>query len=88
MSSLGSTVLTSAGHTGRGELAVLQNIITEFAGKSEEKTESIHSLLYSDLGAQLPLHISLSRPVVLQTDQRSSFVETFRTALYDSHIQP
>ncbi|EZG03033.1 hypothetical protein H106_06551 [Trichophyton rubrum CBS 735.88] len=69
------------------ELGVLSNII-----KGCESTEgngvAIHSLLYSDLGAQLPLHISLSRPVVLLTEQRESFLDLFRDYIKNSKIQP
>ena len=49
---------------------------------------TMHSLLRSDLGAQLPLHISLSRPVVLRTEQRQSFMETYQTAIQTSHVPP
>jgi hypothetical protein len=49
---------------------------------------SHHSLLHSDLGAQLPLHISLSRPVVLRTEQRASFTERLETVIKTAHIPP
>ncbi|EFE34803.1 uncharacterized protein ARB_06569 [Trichophyton benhamiae CBS 112371] len=68
-------------------VGVLSNII-----KGCESTEgngiAIHSFLYSDLGAQLPLHISLSRPVVLLTEQRESFLDQFRDYMNNSKIQP
>ncbi|KAJ5791995.1 uncharacterized protein N7503_007973 [Penicillium pulvis] len=48
----------------------------------------IQSLLHSDLGAQLPLHISLSRPVVLRTEQRSSFERFLQTEIDSSRITP
>ena len=68
--------LTLAGHPSRDELTILQELLPS----------GIHSLLYSDLGAPLPLHISLSRPVVLRTEQRSLFVETFEMTLRAAHL--
>ena len=48
----------------------------------------INSLLRSDLGTQLPLHISLSRPVVLRTEQRQTFLESYQTAIQSSNVAP
>jgi hypothetical protein len=46
----------------------------------------IHSLLRSELGAQLPLHISLSAPVVLKTEQKSDFEEFVQGKIMESGI--
>ncbi|KAJ5675112.1 uncharacterized protein N7477_005046 [Penicillium maclennaniae] len=70
----------------KNELALLADLIAQAQGQSNG--QSVHSLLRSDLGAQLPLHISLSRPVVLRTEQRSSFTELLRKSIRDSHIAP
>jgi hypothetical protein len=48
----------------------------------------IESLLKSDLGAPLPLHISLSRPITLLTDQRQDFVTAFQSSVKKSGIRP
>lgn len=44
-------------------------------------THKIHSLLRSDLDVQLPLHISLSAPLVLETDQRDQFLHAVQDAI-------
>ncbi|KAI9934633.1 hypothetical protein ASPWEDRAFT_44079 [Aspergillus wentii DTO 134E9] len=72
----------------KGDLAILNDIISQSKEKTGKTSREIHSLLKSDLGAQLPLHISLSRPVVLRTEQRQSFMETFETAIQVSRIPP
>ncbi|TVY83516.1 U6 snRNA phosphodiesterase [Lachnellula suecica] len=47
-----------------------------------------HSLLTSDLGAPLPLHISLSRPIGFATEQKDDFVSSLETAIKSSGIRP
>ncbi|KAI9374407.1 U6 snRNA phosphodiesterase Usb1 [Aspergillus egyptiacus] len=68
------------------ELEILGDIITQAEDILHGERTKLHSLLHSDLGAQLPLHISLSRPVVLRTEERQPFMDTFEAALYDSDI--
>ncbi|KAL4883743.1 U6 snRNA phosphodiesterase Usb1 [Aspergillus karnatakaensis] len=74
----------------RDELKILKDIIshTQSMHMHAEEQTSLHSFLHSDLGAQLPLHISLSRPVVLRTKERQTFLETFQHALRESDIPP
>ncbi|KAL8716935.1 MAG: hypothetical protein Q9225_005773 [Loekoesia sp. 1 TL-2023] len=52
-------------------------------------TEYIHlrSLLKSDLGAEAPLHISLSRTLMLAAEQRHSFVRELQTAIEASGVK-
>lgn len=76
------------GYPAKKELALLADLIARCQDEDDQHGPGIHSLLHSDLGAQLPLHISLSRPVVLRTEQRSSFSEILKKALRDSHISP
>ncbi|KAJ5538990.1 hypothetical protein N7513_007322 [Penicillium frequentans] len=66
------------------ELTLLGNLLPQ---PSPSKL-GIQSLVHSDLGAQLPLHISLSRPVVLRTEQRSSFERSLQTEIESSRIAP
>ncbi|PKY05968.1 hypothetical protein P168DRAFT_326267 [Aspergillus campestris IBT 28561] len=71
------------------EFALLSDTISQMRaqlGKNSREPE-IHSLLRSDLGVRLPLHISLSRPAVLRTEQRQSFMTVFQTAIQKSHIE-
>ena len=48
----------------------------------------VHSLLESDLGAVLPLHISLSRSIALSTDQRRPFLDTLERGIGDARLSP
>ncbi|KAJ5642902.1 uncharacterized protein N7484_005409 [Penicillium longicatenatum] len=66
------------------ELVLLGNLIPQ----SSTSQPGVQSLLHSDLGAQLPLHISLSRPVVLRTEQRSSFEISLKKEIEESQIAP
>ncbi|KAI2967962.1 hypothetical protein CBS147323_4510 [Aspergillus niger] len=70
----------------KDELSILSDVIDQINDRLDGSTIQLHSLLHSDLGAQLPLHISLSRPVVLRTEQRQSFLELFQSQLKESQI--
>ncbi|KAJ6086786.1 hypothetical protein N7467_005700 [Penicillium canescens] len=70
------------------DLSLLTELILHAETSLDQNAPSVHSLLHSDLGAQLPLHISLSRPVVLRTEQRAPFTELLQKAIHDSHISP
>jgi hypothetical protein len=55
---------------------------------SSPEAAQVHSLLKSDLGAELPLHISLSRPIVLRAEQRQPFTDSLINAVSKSSICP
>ena len=55
---------------------------------SEIDNVKIHSFLTSDLGVPLPLHISLSRPIVFATQQKEDFVTSLDRAIKGSGIRP
>ncbi|KAI1618500.1 U6 snRNA phosphodiesterase Usb1 [Exophiala viscosa] len=73
------------------ELAILDKVITQ-AGQTQNDGNStcIHtySFLRSELGSLQPLHISLSAPLVLQTDQKESFEKATSTRIARSHVKP
>lgn len=48
----------------------------------------VHSLLKSELGVELPLHISLSRPIVLLAHQRQPFIDSLTRAINKTGLSP
>jgi hypothetical protein len=46
------------------------------------------SLLTSDLGSPLPLHVSLSRPIVFTAAQKGSFVESLHPNIIGCGVRP
>ncbi|KAK6342719.1 poly(U)-specific 3'-to-5' RNA exonuclease [Orbilia javanica] len=74
-----------------GKVGRLLQIATE-AIESYEKFHNdekfkLESFLYSDLGTQLPLHISMSRPIVLKTEERDGFMTELERGLEGSGVQ-
>ncbi|KAL9639689.1 MAG: hypothetical protein Q9164_000781 [Protoblastenia rupestris] len=66
----------------------LQDVINRVPSLKDDEEARLHSLVKSDLDAQLPLHISLSRPIVLRTDQRQPFVEDLSSKIKEAGVQP
>ncbi|KAI4600971.1 poly(U)-specific 3'-to-5' RNA exonuclease [Pestalotiopsis sp. 9143b] len=64
-------------------LAALSARLLATGSKTETK---IHGFLTSDLGAPLPLHISLSRPLSLPTARKDDFLERVRDAVAKSGV--
>ncbi|KAK3329486.1 U6 snRNA phosphodiesterase Usb1 [Apodospora peruviana] len=56
--------------------------------KKTAGTSEITSFLTSDLGAPLPLHISLSRPMALTTADKDEFLEQLVASIRESNISP
>ena len=50
-------------------------------------TNTVHSFLHSNLGTRLPLHISLSAPLVLETIEKGLFEDSIKSKLGDSRIK-
>lgn len=76
------------GYPRRDELTVLKDVLSKCETESSHGKSRICSLLHSELGVQLPLHVSLSRPVVLTTDQKKPFIEAVKHAIEASNTKP
>lgn len=64
-------------------MKLLQDIETELHGEVK-----LHNFLTSDLGAPLPLHISLSRPITLPTAEKDIFLDKVSKAIRGSGVSP
>ncbi len=60
----------------------------EEAEKTLPPCVQLHSLLRSELGAGLPLHVSLSRTLMLATHQRQPFTDRLQSVVKGSGIKP
>ncbi|KIW83561.1 hypothetical protein Z517_02806 [Fonsecaea pedrosoi CBS 271.37] len=67
---------------------VVQKAGLALGGTNEGSKIDVHSFLHSDLGAPLPLHISLSAPLVLRTEQKKQFHARLESRLREGRIQP
>jgi hypothetical protein len=66
----------------------LSTLISTLKETTAKEGAKIHSFLISDLGAPLPLHISLSRPIGFATEQKDAFLSSLEHALESSGIRP
>ncbi|TLD06106.1 uncharacterized protein PgNI_08628 [Pyricularia grisea] len=60
---------------------VLSALVSALRSDGHQAGAELHSFLTSDLGTPLPLHISLSRPFVLTTEQKDNFLSRVPGAL-------
>ncbi|KAL8961736.1 MAG: hypothetical protein Q9193_001755 [Seirophora villosa] len=74
-------------HPSRSETDALSNLLSR-AHSTLPPDIRLHSLLESDLGAELPLHISLSRTLMLATHQRQAFTDDLEKAIGASGVKP
>ncbi|KAL8729194.1 MAG: hypothetical protein Q9181_005092 [Wetmoreana brouardii] len=70
-----------------GLLMSISSILAH-AGRVLSADVHLHSLLKSDLEADLPLHISLSRTLMLATYQRQPFTDAIEKAIAASGVRP
>ncbi|KFY26230.1 hypothetical protein V493_04200 [Pseudogymnoascus sp. VKM F-4281 (FW-2241)] len=72
---------------------LLTTLVDSFRRKSRygvqyEGDLDVQSLLTSELGSPLPLHISLSRPIGFSTATKDAFLSSLQTAILNSDIHP
>jgi len=70
------------------EQELLSNLLSELKNQNPTEAKKLQTFLTSELGAPLPLHISLSRPIVFTTENKGEFLESLQTAIKSSKIQP
>ncbi|KAK6505418.1 poly(U)-specific 3'-to-5' RNA exonuclease [Arthrobotrys musiformis] len=74
-----------------GQVGRLLQVAAEAIGNYEkfhnDEKFKLESFLYSDLGTQLPLHISMSRPIVLRTEERDGFMAELERVVERSGVQ-
>ncbi|KAL7270574.1 poly(U)-specific 3'-to-5' RNA exonuclease [Rhizina undulata] len=75
-------------HLSRTEFEALDAIYERAKKECESEGIALESHLKSDLGSEQPLHLSLSRPNVLVTEQKEGFRETLEEKLRKSRIKP
>lgn len=69
----------------RPEFDLLDTLYSAVAATADTE---LHSHLKSELGSELPLHLSLSRPNVLATAQREGFLELLEERVEKTRIKP
>lgn len=72
----------------RLEFDLLDNVYTAVAAIAKESGVKLETHLKSELGSELPLHLSLSRPNVLATAQRDGFMELLEERVEKARIKP
>lgn len=77
-------MLMRGGMPSQDELRTLEGILEE----CRQGSRHIHSLLKSDLGVPLPLHISLSRSLSLRQHERDSFVHSMSERIACLRLHP
>jgi hypothetical protein len=53
---------------------------------TSDQPPSVHSLLKNDLGVDLPLHVSLSRPLTLKTAHKDDFLNQLKSATTQTSV--
>ncbi|KAK3076112.1 hypothetical protein LTS18_013886, partial [Coniosporium uncinatum] len=59
-----------------------------WAAEEDAAGAKLHTLVTSDTGTTLPLHISLSRPLTLHSTTKAAFLFTLQTRIHGSSVRP
>lgn len=76
------------GHPTPAEYDVLGKLLGKFGGIGAQAGAGMTTFLESDLGVQMPLHISLSKPLSLSTEEKDGFERDVRGAVAGCGVQP
>ncbi|KAI0149854.1 U6 snRNA phosphodiesterase Usb1 [Hypoxylon sp. NC0597] len=75
-------------HPTPSQRSILTNLLSALKPALSALSVDLTSFLVSDLGAPQPLHISLSRPIVLSTSQKDGFLEELVSCIKTSGVAP
>ncbi|KAM3505464.1 hypothetical protein MY11210_007961 [Beauveria gryllotalpidicola] len=67
--------------------AILTRLLAKVEGTLDGEIE-LHQFMTSDLGAPLPLHVSLSRPLSLSTTEKDHFLQRISESLRSGAVPP
>lgn len=68
-------------------ISSIQGVNSTPAGKTKSEKNETYTLLENNLGVQLPLHISLSRPLALKTAQKDHFLSDLTSAIKTTSVR-
>lgn len=87
---MGPWLSKAGGHLSRTEFERLDHVysVARDVCLRYDPAFVLESHLRSDLGSELPLHLSLSRPNILRTEQRGGFLETLQDRVSKARVKP
>ncbi|KAI1807025.1 hypothetical protein F4811DRAFT_63265 [Daldinia bambusicola] len=75
-------------HPTASQRSILSTLLSDLQAALSPLSADVASFLTSDLGAPQPLHISLSRPIVLSTAEKDGFLEQLIARIRSSGVGP
>ncbi|KAF2766885.1 hypothetical protein EJ03DRAFT_255465, partial [Teratosphaeria nubilosa] len=74
-------------HPNADELEALHELLAKQRKDDAKGDRGVKSLLHSELGVPLPLHISLSRPLTLRTELRTAYLDQLKSSIKASGVR-